>query len=52
MELTSARYRFSSPTLMAAPPPQRQAPVQIFPVLMTKQSEGTLHDWSNVAGSM
>src|SRR6516164_1793894 len=34
MELTSARYRFSSATLMAAPPPQRQAPVQSFPVLM------------------
>jgi hypothetical protein len=37
---------------MAALPPHKHAPVQIFPVLMRKQSEDTLHDWSNVAGSM
>jgi hypothetical protein len=35
----SASYRFASDTLMAAPRPHAQAPVQIAPVAMGKQSE-------------
>jgi hypothetical protein len=52
MELISAKYRVASLMLMAAMSPHRQTPVQTFPVLMTKQSDGPLHDWSNVVGSM
>jgi hypothetical protein len=51
-EETSARYLIWSDTLIAALPPQRQAPVQSVPELMATQSEFWLHDWSNIDGVM